>query len=298
MVDVSSGAGLVMAGGDLLYMLRPGAEGWRHRPPPEGLGAVLAVAAEPGPPFRYAVASEGGITLFGLPNDQMLTLKAQAVSIRVTHLAWGRLGEERVLYIRWDDRSVGRIRLDLGTIEDLHVLPMDALAADAAGVLAMAAIRGEGVPHVLVTEDGVRFEERDAVAAPEGESPVHLAVAGAAIACAIEGWGAYLSRGVDDAFVPCAGLGGGGPIAFHGRAPGAALFGACWERSLSAIHRVDAQGVTQRILELDSSGGDPPRVAALSWDETRRVLWSVSPQAGILKSEEPTGKMGEKRSLS
>ena len=55
--DVSGAGGLVIAGGDAIFMLRPGAEQWKMRARPDGVEAVAAVAAEQGPPFRYAVSS-------------------------------------------------------------------------------------------------------------------------------------------------------------------------------------------------------------------------------------------------
>ena len=40
------------------------------------LGTLVVVAAEQGPPWRIAVASAGGITMLGLPNDEKLTLRS------------------------------------------------------------------------------------------------------------------------------------------------------------------------------------------------------------------------------
>jgi hypothetical protein len=299
--SVSGAGGLVLGGGDVLYMMRPGARAWQSRPAEEQLGRVLVVAAEQRQPWRYAVSSERGITIYGLPKDQKLTLAAQTSAPEVTHLAWGNFEKQRVLYLRWEDGGVGRVRLDLGTIEDLDVAPMDALGADANGAVAMVSLRGGGEPHALFTRDGVHLEERPAVAIPEEvdeEALVHLAVADTAVAYAVEGWGAYLSRGVDDAFVAVPALAPGGPLAFQGSAAGAALLGAVWSKTTCAIHRVDAQGAVQRIAEISSEDGDAPRLTAVSWDVSRHVLWSASPVAGIMESEEPRGKSGKKRSLN
>jgi hypothetical protein len=237
-----------------------------------------------------------------------VTLTAQDDAPAATHLAWGTFEKQRVLYVRWADGGVGRVRLDLGEVESLEVMPMDALASDASGTLAMIALRGDA-PHALFTRDGVRFEERPAIRAPEaamtmGASPpnparpVHLAVADTAIACAIEGWGAYVSRGIDDDFLPVEGLAPGGPLAFQGTAAGAALFGATWTRMAGVIQRVDAAGAVQRIAETSATGADAPRITALAWDGSRNVLWSASPSAGLMKNEQPTEKGGKKRALS
>ena len=295
-LDVSGAGGMVIAGGDALLMLRPGAENWKQGTPPDDLGPVVAVAAEQRPSWRYAVASFGGITLFGLPRDQKLTLRAEQTETQVTHLAWASFGKESVLYLRWTDGTVGRVRLDQGTIEYLTVEPMDAIASDVTGSLAMVSLSGPE-PHALFSSDGLRFEERPAVALPasDPEARVHLAVAGAAIAYAIDGAGARLSRGIDEDFVPCEGLGNGGPLAFQGATPDAAVFCATRTRAMTAIHRVDAKGAVQRIAEIGAEAGEAPRLTGLLWDRSRHVLWSVGPVVGLMKSEEPKDKGGKKR---
>jgi hypothetical protein len=298
--DVSGAGGHVVAGGDSLLALRPGAQSWGMRPGLEDLrDTFFVVAAEQGPPLRLGVASAGGITMLGLPNDQKLTLTSSTPEVGVTHMAWANLGKERVLYVRWDDGSVGRLRLDLGTIETLGVLPMDAIASDKNGVLAMvAACCGAEDAHALWTRDGIRLEERPVTATFEGGDPgarVHLAVADAAIAYAAEGKGTHLSRGIDEDFVPCEGLSQGGALAFQGSTSDAAVFGVCWNKVVCAIDRVDAQGAVQRILEVGSEAAAAPSIVALQWDQSRRTLWGVSPEVGLLRSDEPKGKGGKKR---
>jgi hypothetical protein len=166
----------------------------------------------------------------------------------------------------------------------------------------MIAARGApGDAHALFTADGQRFEERPATAMPAGDDPeirVHLAVAGTAIAYAVDGGGAQLSRGVDDDFTPCEGLMRGGPIAFQGSTADAAVFGASRSHAMCVIHRVDAKGAVQRIAEIGGDASEAPRLSALLWDRSRHTLWAVSPQVGIMKSEEPKGKGGKKRPLN
>ncbi len=298
--DVNGAGGHVIAGGDVLYGLRPGAETVGMRPQLDDLlGTLVAVAAEQGPPWRFAVASAGGITLLGLPRDQKLTLTSETPEQQVTHMAWANFGKERVLYVRWASGTVGRLRLDLGTIEELHVLPMDAIASDRNGALAMVAARCDARDaHALWTLDGIRIEERPVSVAFAGRDPearVHLAVADTAIAYAAEGKGTHLSRGIDEDFVPSEALAHGGALAFQGASADAALFGVSWNKLACGIDRVDAKGAAQRIIEMGSDQADAPRIVAIQWDQSRHALWGASPEIGLLRSNEPKGKSGKKR---
>jgi hypothetical protein len=217
-------------------------------------------------------------------------------------MAWARFGKQSVLYVRWKDGGVGRVRLDLGTIEFLPVEPMDAIASDRDGVLAMVAARRSAADaHALWTRDGIRLEERPLAAAfgeDDPEARVHLAVADAAIAYAAEGKGTHLSRGIDEDFVVCEALAHGGPLAFQGTSAGAALFGVSWNKIVCAIDRVDDKGAVQRIVEMGAEGADAPRIAALQWDDSRDTLWSASPDVGLAMSKDPKGKGSKKRPLN
>jgi len=305
--DVSGAGGLVVAGSaSALLMVRPGTQTCKARPQLGDLpGPAVAVAAEQARPWRYAVACAGGIAMMGLPGDQMLTLTSTTPEIQVTHMAWARFlagREQTVLYLRWTDGAVGRVRLDLGTIEHLHVLPMDAIASDANGVLAMVAVRRPaGDAHALWTRDGIRLEERpvqpgpSALAQPAGEpksdpeTRVHLAVADEAIAYAIGGQGAHVSRGIDEDFSACEELAQAGPLAFHGTAASAALFGVVRSAAVCAIDRAEAGEArdVQRVVEIVADSPDSPRIEALQWDASRRALWAASPQAGLTRVDEP-----------
>jgi hypothetical protein len=298
--DVNGAGGHVIAGGDVLLGLRPGAENVGIRPDNDDLlGTLIAVAAEQGPPWRFAVASAGGITLLGLPNGQKLTLTAEGEESDVTHMAWANLGKEKVLYIRWAGGTVGRLRLDLGTIEELHVMPMDAIASDRNGSLVMIAARCDAKDaHALWTPDGLRLEERPVAVTFDGGDPdvrVHLAVADTAIAYAVDGKGTHVSRGIDEDFVPCEGL-TGGALAFQGTTADAAIFGVSWNKIVCGIDRVDAKGAAQRIIEMGSDQADAPSIVAIQWDQSRHALWGASPEVGLLRSNEPKAK--KKRSVN
>src|SRR5262249_34137477 len=101
--------GLVMGGGDALFLLRPGAKAWLGRDVPQGLGAILAAAAEPARPFQYAVSFQGtapGAALFCACQDRTTTaihrVDAGGAVLRIAEIET-RTGEPpRLTALAWD----------------------------------------------------------------------------------------------------------------------------------------------------------------------------------------------------
>src|SRR5580704_4702184 len=139
--SVSSRGGLVVAGGEELHLLRAGAQSMASRAPPLGIGPLFAAAAEPRAPWRYAIASKELVAVVFRTKeggDQIVHLRCKTPGRSATHLAWGHAGTASSLYIRWDDGEVVRMREDMSGVEAPELPPMDAIAADDAGVLALA----------------------------------------------------------------------------------------------------------------------------------------------------------------
>jgi hypothetical protein len=285
---VSARGGLVIAGGDDLFMLRPGAQRMAFRPSPLDIGPIRIVAAEPRGARRYAVASDEVIAIFykTKQGDQILRLRPMPPGPGATHLAWAAAPGGSTLYIRREDGAVMRLNHDLTDMDELSVAPMDAIAADDAGGLALASLDDER--RVYVMRDGLQMHYRALDVPFDASTPVHLAVAGMAVAIAVEDGGAFLSRSEDDAFAACAALGAGGPLEFEGPESDAALFGAVHEPEGGALVRVDRAGAAMRVAEFGTEGGgEQPRVGALSWDESRGTLWGALPHVGLVMSTAP-----------
>ena len=295
--------GLVVAGGADLFMLRPGDETWKVRPPPQDIGPVYAVAAEPRGAWRYAVASEKMFALFhkGKKGDEILRLKPQERAARVTHLAWGGVKGPCALYVRHDDSTLLRMKPDLSDLEELDVEEMEAIASDDNGVVAMVALNCDQ-PRVYVTRDGAELEYR--VINPEigPDASVDVAVADNAVALVVDRRRVLVSRGLEDPFVEVKALASAedtgwttGPVAFQGASSDAALLCARWESDVARIIRIDPSGAAISIAELGGSETlDPPEIDALSWDASRRTLWAASPYVGIFRSVAPSAR-GVKR---
>lgn len=293
-VDVRNG--MVIAGGDQLYLLRPGQEHIRYRDIPLDIGEVHLAAVEQRGERRYAFASQDMVALFVRRNneDQILRIRPNPRGPVARHLVWAGTAGPCALYVLWDDGTLARLKADLSDMETLKLPAMGALAADDTGIVAMVSFAPE--PRVFVSDDGEQLEFRPLpIAPPEEPAQVFLAVAGTAVAVSFGGEAPMLSRGLDDPFVPCEALAGAGPLAFEGSSPEAALFGAVSSGAEGWIARVERSGAAMCTAEFGTDGGGPPvEIASLAWDASRHKLWAASPQAGILTSVAPVAKKGKK----
>ncbi len=297
---VSCRGGLVIAGGDELHLLRPGAQRLASRPPPLDIGKVRATAAEPRAPWRYAVASDEMVAVFyrDEKGDQLMRLRCAPPGPSATHLAWGRDGDASALYIRWDDGAVVRMKQDMSGVDTPDLPPMDALVADDAGVLAMISF-APPEPRAYVTRDGVDLEYRPVEGKVGPSQRVHLAVADTTVAYSIAAGGAFVSRFSEAPFVLCEALANAGPIELEGTSSDAALFGAVHSGGAASIVRVDAAGVAVLVAEFGSDAPSlSPEIRALSWDASRRTLWGASPQMGLVTCTAPSATRGKRVVMS
>lgn len=302
---IEARGGLVVAGGADHYLLRPGDETWKVRPPPEDIGPIYAVAAEPRGARRYAVASQKMFAMFMKTpeGDQILRIKPEGFHQSVRHLAWGGDKGPCALYVLHNDATLRRMRPDLSDFEELDIDQMSALASDDNGVVAMVTLPGDET-RVYVTRDGVQLMFRQITETIDETASFDLAVADTAVALVVDEQRVLLSRGKDDPFVPVEALaspeGKGwktGPIVFQGSSSDSALLCARWENDLVRIIRVDASGAATSIVEMEGTPElDPPEVVGLSWDASRQTLWGASPYVGIFKSVAP-GPKGKKKAL-
>ncbi len=302
---VSCRGGLVVAGGDELHVLRPGAQSMASRAPPLDVGPIRVAAAEPRAPFRYAVASDDRVAVFfrADPGDQIARLRcacATSPAPPATHLGWGRAGGESALYIRWGDGSVVRMKQDMSGVDTTDLPPMDALAVDDAGVLAMISSAAPA-PTAYLTLDGENLDERplpEGCGLPGPDAPadphrrVHLAVADTAIAFAVDGGAVFVSRTPGAPFERVEHLETAEAIALDGAAGEAAVFGATRRRGAASIVRVDEDGDAVVIADFGSDGGTP-EVTGLAWDASRQILWAASPQMGLVTCTAPGAKHGK-----
>jgi hypothetical protein len=296
---VSAPGGLLIAGGDRMYMLRPGAQRMASRETPLDIGLINVVAAEPRPPWRYAVASDEMVAIFfkNKQGEQIMWVRSPGPT--PTHLAWGRSGNAFTLFIRWSDGGVLRVNPDMKGSDPLDLPPIEALAADSSGTLALLSFDPDE-PRAYVTKDGetLAFRALPSELGLDYDQEVNLAVADAAVAFSIENGGTFVSRTIDGPFAPCPPLATMGPLEFQGSSSDAALFGAIPGAAFASILRVDEKGSASAIAELGNDAGDSPTLLDLSWDSSRHTLWTASPEAGILSCTAPSSKGKKKVQLS
>jgi hypothetical protein len=295
---VSARGGLVVAGGVELHLVRPGAQNMSTRAPPLDIGHVFVAAAEPRAPWRYAVASSELVAVFwkGAQGDQVVRLRSGSPGPSATHLAWARADGASALYIRWDSGEIVRMKQDMSGVDTTDLPPMDAIASDDEGVLAMISLAGPE-PRAFVTRDGETLAWRALPGAIAAAEDMHLAVADMAVAFAAKGGGAFVSRADEAPFVAVEPL-AGGPLEFEGTSSNAPLFGVVHQAGAATIVRMGEGGDAIRIADFGSDGGVAPGITALSWDAPRRTLWAASPQMGLVTCVAPSAKGAKKPVMS
>lgn len=300
--SVSAHSGRVLVGSQGLYRLRAGAQGWQYRTLPERISSAWNVAQEPWAPWRQAVASEEGVAIF-LGNEghgKIAHVRPIDADVYVTNLAWGRVaGGRSALFVLWANGEVVRLYPEKGAQDVLALPPAAALAGDGSGSVAMFSWEEQAV---YVTEGGDKLHFRvvgfprdwyEALPDPI-DVPFHLAVAGKAVALSV-GWeGAFVTRDVESLpFEKCEALSLAGALAFEGTTPDSALFGAVCTDAFTSIVRVDASGHAARIGDMETDGGRAWPFDEIAWDSTRRRIFAVHRQAGLVVATAPDAKGGK-----
>jgi hypothetical protein len=299
--SVSAHAGRVLVGGSALHRLRGGDQRWQYRELPDGVDFVRKTAQEPWAPWRQAVATDEGVAIFvGKEGEgRVAHVRPADGSTYVTNLGWGRVGERSALFVLWEDGEVARLYPERGDQDVLDLPPMAALASDSNGSVAMLAWEELSV-FVTDGSERVRFRRIEFPkdwydALPDQiDMPFHLAVAGKAVALSI-GWeGAFVTRDIETMpFEKCEPLSLAGALTFEGSSPDSALFGAVCTESFASIVRVDASGNAMRLGDLRSERGPAVPFDELAWDTTRRRLFAVHRQAGLVVATAPDAKGGK-----
>jgi len=297
-MSVSASAGRVLVGGSELRRMRAGDQGWQKREVPARIGVVWKVAQEPRAPWRQAVASESGVAIFlGKEGDGRIAhIRPVAEHVYVTNLAWGRAGQKSVLFVLWDNGEVVRLVPEEGKQETLALPPMAALAADGSGSVAMLAWEElrvyvtDGSPRFLFRRIDFTQDWYETLPDPI-EDPMHLAVAGKAVALSIGWTGAWVTRQLETMpFEKSEPLALAGALAFEGSSPDAALFGAVNDEAKTSVVRVDASGAAVRVGDLLVDQGRTYPFDEMAWDSTRRRLFAVHRQAGLVVATAPDAK--------
>jgi hypothetical protein len=165
---VAAGAGSVLAAGDALYLLSPGATSFGRREIPPDVGDVVAVAVEPRRSARLAVAGMDAVLIFDGKRVDRVHLAGQGVE--VSELAWALSdrGDALHLYALLSDGTVLRLAPGTGDIDELELPPVDAIAADEAGELVFACYNEGCWSLDIYTRGGHLHEGRELGSQPRG----------------------------------------------------------------------------------------------------------------------------------
>ena len=114
---VSAAGGLVIAAGDALHMLRPGSQRLRSRALPGDM-EVLAVAAEPWSPYRFALATPKWVGVYTghRPYEPVCEVTFKNPKVGATHLAWTRRDGQPMLCVRQRNSELTQVDLTEGSM--------------------------------------------------------------------------------------------------------------------------------------------------------------------------------------
>jgi len=287
--SVAAAGGTVLAGGEQIYLLRPGATRFASRPLPTGVGDAVAVGVDPRCRGRMAVACAYGLVLFEGKNLAVARTLDRASEF--AEVAWGPATGKRGsdLYILNTVGTVLRLSPGAPGFEQLDLPPVRAMTCDEKGQLTYACFDEDdwSLDVHVHTESGLEITH--VLEAPAAMSYVYLARAGEALAVGFEDGGVWLTRRVTEPRLSCVESLSGGPVAFQGPDAAGALFGLKIEEKVRGLIRVDANGAAARIGELEMPETEKLRrgVEQLAWDATRKTLWAAVGRAGVLASTAP-----------
>jgi hypothetical protein len=293
---VSAAGGLVVAGGDILFMQRPGKNKGRMSLGPPTVG-LTHVVAEPWPPHRYVVAAK---THFGVFEGDKPVPAAHIEFTNPehypTHICWARVGKESTVYFRQRGGQMGRVRLAEAKVENFNVVEIDAITSDHTGTVAVLDIGAANL--TLLHPDGSR-EDRELFTIPESttDNPdllYYMAMADGSVAfCTEDSASIDVSWHDQPERMEHARQAMSGPIAFADKDH---LF-AVYNHAVEGPHIVRTSRLGEPelvgVIEVDSHNlpddEEMPAVAiaSIAWDSTRNRLWAVSPQFGLTIAEPP-----------
>jgi hypothetical protein len=284
---IAVGAGTVLAAGDALYLLRRGATSFAKRPHPREMGDVHLVAVEPRRPSRIAVADFDSVTIF--EGERMARVHFEDPKEEIDQLAWSAVGsgETCTLLVLFGDGRLLSLRPGTLEFDTMDVPSVWALATDEACGFAVTCFDEENEQVDVYVADVLNDQHwRRSLPAPGEMFGMKLAVAGDDVAMSFHLGGVWLSRRRAP-FVEVEGLTGGGPVAFQGAGPGAALFGVARDERVEAVVRIALDGTGMRIAEVEASAMRVPSVQQLAWDLSRQTVWAAAGPAGIVRSTVP-----------
>ena len=280
--------GFVLIGGVGIFRVPPRSWDPQHRAVPDEMGPIHAIAMEPRPPFRVAMAPEAGdvIMFTDTPTGTSLMgvgFTAQRGGKRAMQLAWVEHEGQSWLFARTDDG--GFYRMDTEGWGKCDLPPVHAIAQDQDGGVAALMIV-DNRPIVHVSRDGGDkwiWRKLDVEVEAEPDAPACLALAGEAVALAVGDSGPLLSWGPKAATVRVPGLTRTCALAFTGSKRGSWIYAAQQRAGdePANISLISGKDDVLRVFTLLCEDNDPLDLGPIAWDPARKALL-IGARSGLL----------------
>jgi hypothetical protein len=285
---VACPSGFVFTGGDGVFRVPPKSWEVQHRPLPSDVGPVHAVAMEPRPPFRVAMAPDTGDVLIFTDTADGTTLMglgfaAERGSKRAMELAWVAHEGESHLFARTEDGGFYRSEIEGWGQCDLP--PVRAIAQDHEGGVAALMIV-ENRPTIYVSHDAGenwRWRRLDLLIEAAPDAPACLALAGDALAFAVGDSGPYVIWGPKAKPVRVPGLTRTCALAFTGAKRGSWIYAAQQRAGdePANISLIPGKDPVMVVFTLLCEDDEPLDLGPIAWDPARKALM-VGSRSGLL----------------
>jgi hypothetical protein len=294
---VTASGGFVAAAGAFLVIEPPGERKLSmRRVLDEGMG-VTAIAVEPWPPHRYAIATKAGVNLY--PADPargpLMELTPKDPDKFITHLAFAKIENVSFLFFRMRFGTLNRVRLEEGVTQTelVHFENAAAIASDADGTLAVLdATEGAVYINSPTGRKGWDVRQGHFVHDPETkdddpDDQFQLAVCNGAVAYTT--WGecksAHVSWGpeqdLDLVSITCS-----GPLTFADKDT---LLLSDSVEEICKVACVPREGDKYLVADLSAVRGiDGPVITSIAYDSFRRHLWCMAGEFGMYRATPPS----------
>ena len=284
---VAAAGGMMVAGGEKIYVVERGAARAREREFPEGWVDAVAVAPHG---TRYAAATATYLHLY--EGDDSIHFLIPDEDDEFQSIVWGFYGGRMALYAATANGVLYTVDVEDRALDRFDHDPTLKVCADANGRVALLDAEDEGIYGCWIFDEG--GNEAPWVVFPEELMSLEaVALAGEALAVAAHDR-IWVRRASQDKLVALDGIlpehAYVQAMQFAGAANDAPLLVAYKSGDHAHIVRADVRGELTTLADMSSRDGQPPQLSGIAWDDSNETLWAAWYNVGVTFSRRGVAK--------